>query len=262
MGVWLGAVRLCDGRNLFASTHPRFQLLRGSLLLLTSALLFVGVQFMPVAEYTAVGMLTPVVSTVLAALFLHERLTPLRGLLVLGGFVGGLTVVRPGSSLFGWFVLIPLAMTLVYAVFQLLTRKLSGLEHPLTTHFYTGLVGSLIMTAILVLSPTALWPVLKAASPSVLGLLVLAGVVGTAGHLCLILALGMAPMATLMPFTYAQIAFASLTGWVVFRHVPDGWAVVGMAVVAACGAGSVWLNFRDATSAARPAKNEAAPMAD
>ena len=262
MGGWLGALRLRDGRNLFASAHSRFQLLRGSLLLTTSALLFAGVQFMPVAEYTAVGMLTPVVTTVLAALFLHERLTPLRAALVLGGFAGALTVVRPGSGLFGWFLLIPLAMTLVYAVFQLLTRKLSGLEHPLTTHFYTGLVGSLIMTVILLLSPTELWPVLSAAPPVLWGLLVFAGVVGTAGHLCLILALGMAPMATLMPFTYAQIAFASLTGWVVFAHVPDGWAFVGRAVVAACGAGSVWLNFRDAASAARPARNEAVPMAE
>ena len=261
MAVWLGVLQARSGRPMFVTAHPRFQLLRGVLLLLCSALLFFGVQHMPVAEYTAVGMLTPVVATVLAALFLHERLTPLRAALVVGGFAGALTIVRPGSALFGWFLVFPLAMTLAYAVFQLLTRKLAGLEHPLTTHFYTGLVGTVVMTGVMLLSPGHPWHALTDATPQQAGLLFFAGLAGTAGHLCLILALGMAPMATLMPFTYSQIAFANLAGWAVFRHVPDGWAFIGMAIVAACGAASVWLTLRDAQHA-RAVREDAAPIAD
>lgn len=261
MAVWLGVLQARSGRRMFVTAHPRFQALRGSLLLLCSALLFLGVQHMPVAEYTAVGMLTPVVATVLAALFLHERLTPLRAALVVGGFAGALTIVRPGSALFGWFLVFPLTMTLAYAVFQLLTRKLAGLEHPLTTHFYTGLVGGVVMTAVMAVAPGDTWRALAAATPPQAGLVLFAGLAGTLGHLCLILALGMAPMAALMPFTYTQIAFASLAGWVVFHHVPDGWAVTGMAIVAACGAAAVWLNLRDAQHA-RAAREDAAPIAD
>jgi len=70
------------------------------------------------------------------------------------------------------------------------------------------------------------------------------GVLGTVGHLFLILALGKARTATLMPFLYAQIAFATLIGYAVFDHVPDHWAWVGMAVIAACGATSAALNMR------------------
>lgn len=262
MGVWLGWRWLRGGGNLFRSGHPRFQTLRGALLLLTSALLFYGIQYMPVAEYTAVGMLTPVLVTVLAALFLHEQLSPLRALLVLGGFAGALIVVRPGSGLFGWAALLPLTMAMVYASFQLLTRRLSGLEHPLTTHFYTGFVGTLIMSVVLLLSPVDVLPALAAAPPAHWALLLLGGLAGTAGHLCLILALGLAPMALLMPFTYVQIAFASFAGWVAFRHVPDGWAFVGMAVVAACGAASVWLNLRESAAARQAAPSQLAPVAD
>ena len=261
MGGWLAWRGLRGGDNLFASAHPRFQLLRGSLLLTCSALVFFGVQFMPVAEFTALGMLTPVIATLLAAAFLHEHLSVLRAALVVGGFAGALLVVRPGGALFGWVALIPLTMAIVYALFQLLTRKLSGLEHPLTTHFYTGLVGTLITSLVLWLSPVDLLPALRAAPPPLWGLLLLAGVLGTLGHLCLILALGMAPMAVLMPFTYAQIAFASLTGWIVFQHVPDAWAFAGMVVVAACGAAAVWLNLRDG-AANRPAAVESAPVSD
>ena len=262
MGLWLALHRRRSGANLFRSAHPRFQALRGALLLLTSALLFFGVQHMPVAEFTAVGMLTPVLVTVLAASFLHEPVSRLRALLVAGGFAGALIVVRPGSGLFGWVALLPLAMALVYASFQLLTRRLSGLEHPLTTHFYTGFVGSAIMALVMWLSPIDVLSSLRAAPPSTWALLILAGLTGTAGHLCLILALGMAPMAVLMPFTYVQIAFAGVTGWVAFRHVPDAWAFVGMGVVAACGAGSVWLNLRESSAAAAIEASEAAPVPD
>ncbi len=263
MGAWLAVRWVRGGGNLFRSEHPKFQTLRGSLLLATSALLFFGIQHMPVAEFTSVGMLTPVLVTVLAATFLHEHVSPLRAALVVGGFIGALIVVRPGSGLFGWVAAIPLLMALIYAGFQLLTRRLSHLEHPLTTHFYTGLVGAVIVGVVgLAFQPWQAWSALRAAPPSIWALLVLAGCAGTAGHLCLIIALGVAPMPVLMPFIYMQIAFASFTGWVVFKHVPDGWAFVGMAVVAACGAASVWLNLRESAAAQRIAPSESALTAD
>jgi drug/metabolite transporter (DMT)-like permease len=251
MALWLGALWLGGRGNLFRSHHPRFQLLRGALLLLTSALLFYGIQFMPVAEYTAVGMLTPVLVTVLAALFLKERVSRLRLLLICGGFAGALIVVRPGSGLFGWVALLPLAMALTYACYQLLTRRMSALEHPLTTHFYTGAVGALLASLVLWLSPVSTTDALAVLDARGWALVVLAGAMGTAGHLFLILAVARAPMALLMPFTYAQIGFASFTGWVAFGHVPDFWAVIGMAVVAICGAAAVALSFREASIAAR-----------
>ena len=75
-------------------------------------------------------------------------------------------------------------------------------------------------------------------------LMIVVGLFGTTGHLFLILALGKARTATLMPFLYAQIAFATLIAWVAFDHVPDRWAWVGMAVIAGCGASSAGLNMR------------------
>lgn len=264
MGVWLTVRYLRGNGNLLRTTHPKFQLLRGGLLLLTSALLFFGVRLMPVAEFTSICMLSPVIVTVLAAVFLHEHVSKLRFALVAGGFVGALIVVRPGSGLFGWASGIALVLALVYAAFQLLTRRLSHLEHPLTTHFYTGFVGMIIISAIgLAFEPLQALATLRDAPPKIWALLLLAGVAGTAGHLCLILALGVAPMSVLMPFTYTQLGFASVAGWVAFNHVPDGWALVGMLVVAICGGASVWLNLRDSAEAKRlVAPSESALMPD
>ena len=61
----------------------------------------------------------------------------------------------------------------------------------------------------------------------------------------------MAPTSTLMPFLYVQIGFASLIAWLVFDHLPDAWAWVGMAIIAACGAATAWLNVRSAQRAHR-----------
>lgn len=249
MGAWFAGTRRL---GLLRSAHPRFQLVRGLLLLGVSAMSYLGLRDMPVAEFTAVVMLTPVIVTVLAALVYAEHVSPLRWALVAGGFAGALIILRPGSGLFGWVALFPALGALGYAAFQLLTRRLAGLEHPLTTHFHTGLIGSLAcLLGLLVMHAT--WGLrLDHVHAADVGLLLLLGMLGTVGHLLLILAFGMAPISLLTPFTYMQIVFAALAGWGVFGHVPDGWAAAGMAVVAGCGAAAVWLNARESPAPHRP----------
>lgn len=249
MGLWLAL----DRRRSFRSAHPRFQALRGTLLLLTSAFGFAGLAYMPVAEFTAIIMLTPVLVTLLAAWLLKEPVSAWRWVLVCGGCVGALIVIRPGSGLFGWAVLLPLAGVCCNAAFQVLTSRLSTVESPYTTHFWTGFTGAALMLPLLLAGPLDLQATWAAASRTQLGLLLLIGALGTVGHLMLILAMGLAPTATLMPFVYTQIASAAALGWLVFRHLPDAWAWVGMAVVAACGAASAWLNLRHASAARRSA---------
>lgn len=249
MGAWFAGTRRL---GLLRSVHPRFQLVRGLLLLGVSAMSYLGLRDMPVAEFTAVAMLTPVIVTVLAALVYSEHVSPLRWALVAGGFAGALIILRPGSGLFGWVALFPALGALGFAVFQLLTRRLAGLEQPLTTHFHTGLIGSLAcLLGLLVMHNT--WGLrLEQVYAADVGLLLLLGTLGTVGHLLLILAFGMAPISLLTPFAYLQIVFAALAGWLVFGHVPDRWAVCGMAVVAACGAAAVWLNAREAPAPHQP----------
>ncbi len=245
MLIWLALRRGSIG---FKTAHPKFQLLRGGLLLGTSALSFYGVQLMPVAEFTAIAMLTPVVVTVLAAWWLREAVSPLRWALVVGAFLGALIVIRPGSGVFGWAAGMPLAMALTYGCFQVLTSRLASLENPFTTHFYTGAVGAVALTPVLWLAHLHVWALLSQASIQQLLLILLIGAMGTLGHLLLILALGMARTGALMPFVYVQILVAASVGWLMFRHVPDAWAWAGMAVIAACGASSVWLNFHEASA--------------
>jgi drug/metabolite transporter (DMT)-like permease len=248
MALWLWLV---PGAG-FKVAHPRFQVLRGTLLLVTSAMIFFGLQYMPVPELTSINMLAPLLVTLLAAWLLRERVSRLRWLLVGGGLIGALIVIRPGSGVFGLAVLLPLAGAFTYAAFQVLTSRMSSLDNPYTTHFWTGLVGMLIVTPLLQWQAPQWLAAARAASMAQWALLAGVATLGTGGHLMLILALGMAPTATLMPFIYTQIPIATAISWLVFGQLPDAIAWVGMAVIMTCGAAAAWLNLRAGPAAAAP----------
>jgi len=252
MAVWFryafqaavtGAVMLPrKGRALLHTRHPWLQLLRGVLLFASSMLSYVALGFTPVGEFTAIIMLTPLVVTVLAATSLGERVSPLRWLTVFGGFCGALVVIRPGREMFDWSGLLPLLLVAVLGAFQALTGKLARIENPDTTHFYTGLVGALLGTVAL----PFVWTQLP---PWIWFLLVLMGIFGSVGHLMLIFGYMRAPVATLTPYLYLQVVFATLGGWLVFDHMPDAWALIGIAMICLCGATGTWLSNRESRRA-------------
>ncbi|WP_090043477.1 DMT family transporter [Limnohabitans sp. 2KL-27] len=232
--VWPGR-----GRRVLRTEHPRFQLSRGLLLFACSILAFLSLKYMPVGEFTAISLLAPLVITLLAAWMLKEKIRPLRWLLVLGGFIGTMVIIRPGSQHFDWTVILPLMLVGTNSGFQLLTSKMAKTEDPITTHFYTGWIGTVMATLLLpfVWEMPADWTVWLQ--------LLLMGVLASVGHFLLILAYGRTPAATLTPYMYTQIGFAVLGGWLVFNHLPDHWTFVGMGLVALCGALGAWLTVRE-----------------
>jgi drug/metabolite transporter (DMT)-like permease len=227
------------GPTLWRTTHPRFQLLRGGLLLTVSGLSFLSLQHMPVGAFTAFIMTAPLVVTLLAAVFLKEQVSRPRWALVAGGFLGALLVVQPGRDIVGWASLLPIVMVLLYAWFQILTRKLAQTEDPMTMHFYTGWVGAVITSAFA--------PLVWQGMPDgrTLTLLCLIGLMGTVGHFLLILAFARAPASTLTPYLYAQIGFAVLGGWLVFDHVPAAMEISGIVLIVLCSATASWLTARE-----------------
>ncbi len=259
MGVWVRyafqavattAVLLPHyGTAVLRTEHPRYQLLRGSLLLVSSTLAFFSLRYMPLAEFTSIVLIAPLVVTLLAATTLKEEVSPLRWALVAGGFVGTLVILRPGGTVFSWAILLPLGLVISNAWFQVLTSRLARTERPLTMHFYTGWVGTLIATIALPFAWTTLsgwhwW-----------ALLCLMGFMGTVGHFFLILAYQRAPASTLTPYLYVQIAFAMLGGWLMFSQVPDATSLFGMGLIAVCGAAGAWLTVRERREPIEPAES-------
>jgi len=236
--VMSGVVLPTRGWRSLHTQHPWLHALRGVLLLLVSSLAFMSLVYMPLGEFTAIIMLTPLVVMLVAAVFLKEQVTGLRWLMVAGGFGGALLVIQPTGEAIGWAVLLPLSMVVFYAWFQILTSRMARTEDTMTMHFYTGWAGALLMTLVLP------WIWQNIPNGSTFFWLCMAGVFGTVGHLMLILAFKRAPAATLAPLLYAQVGLAVLAGWLVFDHVPGTLELWGIALIVVCGATGVWLSFR------------------
>ena len=232
--VWPGR-----GRQVLLTRHPRFQLARGLLLFACSILAFFSLKYMPVGEFTAIALLAPLVITVFAAWKLNETIRPLRWVLVAGGFIGTLVIIRPGTHHFDWTVILPLMLVGTNSAFQILTSQMAKTEDPITMHFYTGWIGTLLATVAL----PFVWEV--PADWTVWLQLLIMGMLGSVGHFLLILAYGRAPAATLTPYMYTQIGFGVLGGWMVFGHLPDQWTFLGMGLIALCGALGAWLTVRE-----------------
>jgi drug/metabolite transporter (DMT)-like permease len=241
MAAWVWRTRGPQG---FHTAHPRFQALRGILLLAFSVLVFFSLRYMPLGEFTAIIMLSPVLVTVGSGWLLHEPVGRLRWALLFGGFIGTLIVIRPGSGVFGVAALLPMVSTLILVAYSLLTSRMAVLENPYTTQFYTGIAGCLLLAPLVALQADTVLDMLRTLAPAHFALLVLIGVLSAFAHLLLAMAFSRARPAALMPFTYMQIGFAAIISWLLFHHVPDFWAWVGMIMIAACGAATAWLNMR------------------
>jgi drug/metabolite transporter (DMT)-like permease len=234
--AWLLPTR---GMGMLRTVQPKFQVLRGLLLLTSTGFAFASLKVMPVSEFTAIIMITPLVIILISATLLKQAVSPLRWLLVIGGFVGTMVIIRPNHHGFNIALLLPLGCVVSNSAFQLLTSKMAKAEDPMTTNLYTGIVGMAVASVIL--------PFVFTWLPSwhLWALLLLMGVSSTAGHCMLLVAYQKTSTAVLMPYLYTQIVFALLGGWLVFRYVPDGWSLLGIALIGVSGAAGAWLTVRE-----------------
>ncbi|RWU25671.1 EamA/RhaT family transporter [Pseudomonas alkylphenolica] len=223
-----------SGLRVLRTRRPGLQTLRALCLLGTSLLFTTALQYIPLAEATAVNFLAPLLVTALSLPLLGERVTRGQWVAVLVSFVGVTVIIHPGGALFTPAVLLPFGSAMCFCFYQLLTRMLSATDSPTTSNFFTGLLNTLVMSAIVPM----FWQ-----TPSLLhGIMALAlGTCGMTAHLFLTQAFRHAPPAMLAPFSYCQIVFAGILGLVLFGHSPDMAGLVGIALICLSGLGAAWL---------------------
>ena len=226
------------GRRVFQTLRPWLQLARGLSLVGISILFISGLKFIPLAEATAVIFLTPLLVTIASAM-LGEAVSRSQWLAVGCGLLGVMIIVRPGGALFTPAILLPFGAAVCFTLYQLLTRRLSGTDHPVTSNFLSSLVGTLVTSALVLLE----WRTPSLQDTAMMAAL---GAMAMTGHLLLTHAFRFASAAMLAPFTYAQIIFAGVVGLLLFGHAPDFGAMLGMAVIIASGLGMAWVQGRQA----------------
>jgi drug/metabolite transporter (DMT)-like permease len=219
----------------FISRRPVLQLLRSALLLGCTLFGFLALNVMPFLDFSAVAWVAPVLVTALSVLILGEKVG-LRGwACVLAGLLGVWIILAQGvhiSPLMAW----PLLAALCNALYQVATRILRTSDPPLTTLFYSALVGAIVCAALLRFGAAAPRPV-------DLALMIALGTLGVASHFCMIRAFAAAPANIIAPFGYTALLWATLSGLIVFGETPSLRTMMGAALIVAAGL-SIFLGAR------------------
>lgn len=221
---------MLPGTPLFAlkSKRPGLHMLRGSALLGSSLLFITGLSFLPIAEASATSFVSPLFVTALSIAFLGEKVGLRRWIATAVGLIGVFIILRPGTAAFHPAAFFPIISAFAWAGTLIMTRMMSGGERPATVMAYSSLVGVAIVSALVPLvwvAPT--W------HDVLFGILI--GVASTAGQWIVVLAFRYGDASVLAPFSYTQLLWVSILGFLVFGELPDSWTILGAGFIVASG---------------------------
>ena len=214
--------------KIMATQRLGIQLFRSLLLLTTTGLFFLALRVVPLAEVSAIMFIAPIIVTALSVPLLREKVGVHKWAGVLVGFTGALVMLHPGAEAIAVASLLPVSAACVYAFYQITTRMLSRTDGPMTTLVYTAVVGTLAASV----AAPFYW-----VAPDMSGwsLMVLLGLLGGTGHFAVIKAFQSSNAATITPFGYINLIWATLSGIVFFGEYPEPRILVGAGIIVCSG---------------------------
>jgi drug/metabolite transporter (DMT)-like permease len=198
--------------------------LRGFFHAMGVILWFYAMTRIPIAEVTAMNYLAPIYVTVLAAVFLGEKLALRRIIAVIMGLLGAVIILRPGFREVSGGHLAMLLAAVVFAGSYILAKVLADEVKP------SVVVAMLSIFVTIGLAPFAL-PVWITPTAHELAILLAVAFCATAGHYTMTLAYAAAPLTVTQPVTFLQLVWATLLGVVAFAEPVDIWVVLGGAII-------------------------------
>lgn len=217
------------GPGILATAKPKLQIMRGIVASGSAACFIYAVAYVPLADAVAVTFVAPFIVTVFGALLLKEQVGIRRWLAVVAGFIGMLIVIRPGMGVFNPAILLVVVAAIFFAIRQLLSRWLSGIDPVITTVAYTSIVAFCISG----LAMPFVWVTPQGGKmfALILGLTIFAGI----GEILIIRALDIAQSVVLAPIHYTLIIWSTFYGYVIFSELPDQWTLLGCAIIVISG---------------------------
>lgn len=200
---------------------------------------FYAITVIPLAQVFALEFSSPLWVLLLSPLILGERLTPPRALAGAIGFLGVLIVARPSPETLNPGVISAALSAIGFALSVILTKRLTR------TETITGILFWLVaMQGVMGLIAAGwdgdiAWPGERSALP-----LVLIGVGGLVAHLCLTIALSIAPATVVVPIDFVRLPAIAIVGALFYNEAIDIWVFVGAAVIFGANYFNIWLETR------------------
>jgi drug/metabolite transporter (DMT)-like permease len=210
------------------SGYPLLQIARGGLLVADIWMFVLALRTVQLPEVQSITLVYPLLVTLAAIPLLGEPVGIFRLSAVIVGFVGALVIVRPGGVPLDWGVGFAVGSGACYALYIVLTRKVSATDSTTTSMLYVGLVGLVVSSAVGIF----FWQPLDLRTTLLIGYIMVTGVLA---HGLMILALSQAPASVLQPFNYTSLPWSIVLSLVVFQHMIDPISLAGALLIVAAG---------------------------
>ena len=226
------------GKNLAIPRDTWLLLISRAVFLVIATTCFIAaIRVMPIADALAIAFIEPFIILFLGYFFFEELIGPRRIGASIVGFIGALFVIQPSFAAFGAVALYPLGTAVTFAIYMLLTRRMSRKMHALPMQLYTAAVAVVICLPIMFIADGTGWADLDPVFPDGINWFYLfcVGFFAAISHLMMTYALGMAPTSTLAPLHYFEIVSAVALGYLFFSDFPNATTWIGIAIIVSSG---------------------------
>ncbi len=191
---------------------------------------FYAVDHLNISDASMLNKMAPFFAILVSYFLLRESLNLFQGLIVIAAFLGSLLIIKPNPAN---MALIPSLVGLLggfgagvaYSFVRLMSKK--GVNSNLIVFVFSAFSCLVCLPCFIAVHAPMTLPQL--------GCLLVAGTFGCSGQLCITRAYSFAPARDISVYDYTQVIFSALLGWMFFAQIPDGFSVLGYAVI--CGAG-------------------------
>ena len=200
---------------------------------------FFALTIIPLAQVFALEFTSPLWVLVLSPLILGERLTSIRALAALLGFVGILIVARPSPDSINIGVITAAASAICFALTIMFTKRLTRNQPVINILFWLTVIQAILGITFAGYDGDIALP-----SAMVAPWLVLIGLAGLLAHLCMTTALSIAPATVVVPIDFIRLPVIAIIGMLVYDEALDIWVLVGALVIFGGNYLNIWTETR------------------
>jgi drug/metabolite transporter (DMT)-like permease len=221
----LAPVIIQQGKTIFKTRQPKMQFLRIITNSVAMLCFFYGISTTPLAQLTTLGFTVPIFATILAVIFMKEKIRLRRTTALIIGFIGTIVVMRPDISIELGALLI-IFSSFLWSICLIFIKKLTQTDSAVTISLYFG-IGMIPATFILA------FPVMEAIDMRQFTILVFIAITGTLAQTIMNTALKKGELALLLPFDFLRLIWSVLIGYVLFAEEPTftlwigGFLIIG-----------------------------------
>ena len=220
-------------RRVVSTKQPFLQIFRGALLAFEVIVMITSFTLLGLIESHAVFSIYPLLVAALSGPVLKEYVGWKRWSAIFIGFVGVMIILKPTNNVFSLQAIIPLISALMFALYSLLTRYAARQDSTMTSFFWTGIIGAIVMSVV----GNSYWTTLESIDWAWLGLLC---ILACLAHYLLIKCYEVSEASSLQPFAYLQLLFATMIGLWIFSENLETHLVIGALLVVLAGLFAFW----------------------